>query len=294
MTRPVFILTGPTASGKSSLAIGLARIFPFEIVNADSLQFFRGLDIGSAKPSREELGSVPHHLIDVLEADGEATAAWFAVEGARAIESIAVRGRIPLVVGGAGFYLRALERPPLAPPTRFESEAPADDYRYLEAHDPEAARKIHPNDRYRVARAVSLLRRGERPSERWAAAGACPPRFDTRWLAPAWERAELYARIDRRLDEMFARGLLAETEGILRRTPGALPRLTRSIGYRQALAILRENASPTAAIAEAKTRSRQYAKRQMTWLRRESRIAWISGTNPFLEAKTFIERSLPA
>lgn len=292
MNPRVFILAGPTASGKSSLALDLAARFPFEIVNADSLQLFRHLDIGSAKPTPEERKKVPHRMINVLDPDQPATAGWFAKEVRQVISDITDRNKIPLVVGGSGFYLRALEHPPKATPTSFLINDSGDDYEYLKTQDPETAKKIHPNDRYRIARAVSLLRKGERPSERWNSARSEPAPFDLHWLGLEWDRKELYERIDRRMERMFERGLVEETRAVAEKFPNALSRLSRSIGYRQALGVLQEKKDPKAMVEEAKTRSRQYAKRQTTWFRRESRIIWISGKNPLSGAAREIERVL--
>lgn len=293
MIPQVVILVGPTASGKSSLAVELAKHFPLEIVSADSLQIFRHLNIGSAKPTEEELSSTPHHLIDVLDPDEEATSAWYAEEALSSIQEITRRKMIPLVVGGAGFYLRALEHPPKAEPTSFESEVTDEDYDYLLAHDPEAAKKIHRNDHYRIGRAISLIKSGELPSQKWKNAEEETSPIATHWFGLEWDRAKLYGRIDQRMEQMFALGLLDETEHIAKRFPKAIPRLARSIGYCQALSILKGEVTPNAAMEEAKMRSRQYAKRQLTWFRRESRIAWFSGKNALSDVVQEMERLYP-
>ncbi|MFH1261908.1 MAG: tRNA (adenosine(37)-N6)-dimethylallyltransferase MiaA [Pseudomonadota bacterium] len=293
MTTRLFILVGPTASGKTELALALAKKFPFEIVNADSLQIFRHLDIGTAKPTPEQLRSVPHHLIDVLDPHEPATAAWYAKEAVHTIAGIAGRNHLPLVVGGSGFYLRAIEHPPQAEATDFETSAVSEnDYEFLKTNDPEAARKIHPNDRYRIGRAVSLLRKGVHPSERWEAARNAPSPFETHWLGIDLPRDGLHRRIDRRMERMFSAGLIDETRNVLERFPASEKRLSRSIGYAQALRVVRGTAPLAPMIEEAKARSRQLAKRQITWFRRESRIASISGTNLFSDAVREIERVL--
>jgi tRNA dimethylallyltransferase len=293
MTTRLFILVGPTASGKTELALELAKRFPFEIVNADSLQIFRHLDIGTAKPTPEQLRSVPHHMIDVLNPDEPASASWYSKEVAHTIAGFTGRNKTPLLVGGSGFYLRAIEHPPQAEATDFETTEFSDrDYEFLKANDPKAAEKIHPNDWYRIGRAISLIRAGIRPSDRWAAAKNAPSPFETHWLGIDLPRDELHRRIDRRVDRMFQAGLMDETRNVLERFPDSEKRLARSIGYAQALRVIQRKASLSPMIEEAKARSRQFAKRQITWFRRESRIASISGTNLFSDAVREIERVL--
>jgi tRNA dimethylallyltransferase len=293
MIRTVFVLVGPTASGKTDAACSLAERFPLEVINADSLQIFRRLDIGSAKPTKEMRDSVPHHLIDQLDPDAEATAAWYAKEAAEAIRGVQRRKRIPLVVGGSGFYLRAMERPPKAPETAVDpSSVSSEDYALVKEQDPEAARRIHPNDRYRIARAVSLLRKGVRPSQQWSETGVQAPLFSTCWFGIQRERSAIHQRIESRVRWMFDHGLVEETRGVLQDFPNARTRLSRAIGYRQTLDLVEGRGRLPEAIEKAIFATRQYAKRQMTWFRKEARIRWFDPETDLPKIGAEVEKEL--
>jgi tRNA dimethylallyltransferase len=280
MKPPVLVLAGPTASGKTDLAIRMALELGVEPVNADGLQVFRKLDIGTAKPSKEELGNVPYHLLDVLDPDQPVTAGWYAREARRVIAEIHLRGRLPLLVGGSGFYLKALEHPPIAEPLPEKEIDPAEAHLRLSKADPEAARRIHPNDRYRLNRAIAILDRGDLPSELWKRAEAQESAYDFKWIGLRWERPELIDRINKRVAEMYRRGLVNETRSVLEAHPSARPRLERTIGYREALGVLKLDFGVEEAVERTGIATRQYAKRQMTWFKKESRIEWL----PYAEA----------
>ncbi len=278
MIPSVLVLAGPTASGKTALSISLAKEFPIEIVSTDSLQLFRYLDIGTAKPTASDRTIVPHYMIDTLNPDQSSSAAWFAREALASIRDICARKKIPLMIGGNGFYLRALERPPQSDVNEtLPLQIPLDEaYAEWEKRDPEGAHRIHPNDRYRIARAHSLLSQGILPSSLQRASAEQPPQLRMVWVGLACEREALYERIDLRLEHMFSDGLLKETEDVLAQFPNAKPKLKRAIGYRQAIDILEGNQTQSQGIQQAKEKSHQYAKRQMTWFRAEKRIPWLS------------------
>ncbi len=281
MKPAVLVLTGPTASGKTEVGIRLAREFGVELINADSLQVFRKLDVGTAKPTKEELGGVPYHLIDVLDPDEPATAAWYAEAARKTIGQIQARGNLPVLVGGSGFYLRAVEHPPMAKPAPQTDLSTEEAYRRLLEEDPEAARRIHPNDGYRVARAAALLAQGLRPSDLWKNAADAKPPFHMIWVALQWPKSELTSRIHRRVSDMFAKNLVDETRSVLEGHPLSRSRLERTIGYREAVNVLEKEWSIDRAVEQARTATRQYAKRQMTWFRKEPRIEWINPTEAF-------------
>ncbi|MBF0284916.1 MAG: tRNA (adenosine(37)-N6)-dimethylallyltransferase MiaA [Magnetococcales bacterium] len=283
----VFIM-GPTASGKSGLALAAAEQLPVEILNADSVQIYRGFDLGSAKPSAEERRRVPHHLLDVAEAD-DPWSAWRYAEAARrtAGECLA-RGRLPLFVGGSGLYFRAVEQglspiPPIPPEiiTRIRDEGerwgwPALHQR-LQTLDPESARRLTPNDGQRIGRALSVREATGQTLASWQEEQGAGLGMPLLKLAPDWPRDVLYARIEARLDQMMAEGFLEEVRRLwsLGYDP-ALP-VMKAVGYRQLFQHVRGEIPLDRAVALAKQESRRYAKRQWTWLRREVGVVWFAG-----------------
>ncbi len=282
----ICVVAGPTASGKTSLAIALARRLGGEIVNADSQQVYRGLDVGTAKPSPEERAAAPHHLLDVVEPGEGMDAARFVGLADRAIVEIAGRGRLPVVAGGTGLYLRALlhgvvEAPGRDPAlrARLEEEAarlgrPALHAR-LAALDPAAAARIRPNDLVRIVRALEIAAGGRLPSELHAAHAFAADRYDAVLVALDPPRAALHARIDARVREMFAGGLLEEARALLARFPGALPPKL-PIGYPEAAACLRGELAIEEAIRRVQVAHRRYARRQIVWLRAERGVEWLA------------------
>jgi tRNA dimethylallyltransferase len=281
----IVVIAGPTASGKTALAVSLARRLGGEIVNADSQQVYRGLDVGTAKPTAEERAAVPHHLLDVVEPGEGMDAARFAALADAAISDIASRGRLPVVAGGTGLYLRALLHGVVAAPgrdpalrARLEEEAlrlgrPALHER-LRALDPAAAARIRPNDLVRVVRALEIAAGGRRPSELHAGHAFREDRYDAVLLALDPPRAELHARIGARVREMFAGGLLDEARALLARGGGALAgRLP--IGYAEAAACARGEIALEEAIRRVEVAHRRYARRQIVWLRKERGVEWV-------------------
>ncbi|MGO1068572.1 tRNA (adenosine(37)-N6)-dimethylallyltransferase MiaA [Lysobacter sp. CA199] len=294
--RPIAIaLMGPTASGKTALALDWAQRLDGEIVSVDSALVYRGLDIGAAKPSAQEQARVPHHLIDLRDPWQTYSAAEFAVDARRAMAQIAERGRVPILAGGTGLYFHALlqglsDMPEADPDTRARIAAEAAElgwdamHAQLAAIDPEAAARIHATDAQRIQRALEVHRLSGRSISEWRRAPASVPRLPFRVLklvlAPA-ERAVLHQRIERRFDQMLDAGFLDEVRG-LRELPGlrAHPRplelpAIRAVGYRQAW----EHLDGAYAAAEFRERgiyaTRQLAKRQLTWLRGELDARWF-------------------
>jgi len=282
MTRaPLLVLAGPTASGKSALALALAREFPLEIVNADSLQVYRRMDIGTAKPSREERMEVPHHLIDVADPDEPYNAGRFVKEAEGAIAAIRERGNVPIVVGGTGMYVRALLRglDPLpsdpavrkALDMRWEEEGGAGLHAELARIDPETAARVHPADRVRVVRALEITAvAGAVPSRvRAAWGGGDPPAHRVLFLALGPQREDLYRRIDARTEGMFRRGLLDEVRDLLALGYGRELKPMCALGYRHAVAHLLDGVPLAETVEAVKRDTRRYAKRQETWLSAE-------------------------
>lgn len=281
MTAPrIVVLTGPTASGKSDLAMALARSFPVEIVNADSMQVYRFLDIGTAKPSPRERAEVPHHLIDVADPDEPYNAGRYVADADRAISGIVSRGKTPLIVGGTGMYIRALLRgldPAPADPVvraeldrRWVEEGGGTLHAELARVDPETASRVHPSDRLRVVRALEIAMVAGVPAGKsrtaWAAArGRYRPLFVALWPG----REVLYRRIDARTEGMFRKGLVNEVRRLLDMGYGRTLKPMGGLGYRQAVAHLLDGIPLDEAVESTKRDTRRYAKRQRTWLAAE-------------------------
>jgi tRNA dimethylallyltransferase len=280
------VVAGPTASGKTALAIRLAERVGGEIVNADSQQVYRGLDVGTAKPTPGERAAAPHHLLDVVEPGEGMDAARFVALADAAIAGIAARGRVPIVAGGTGLYVRALLHGVVAAPgrdpalrARLEEEAarlgrPALHAR-LAAIDPAAAARIRPNDLVRIVRALEIAAGGKLASALHAEHAFQPQRYDAVLVALDPPRPVLHARIDLRVREMFAGGLLDEARALLARFGDApLPRLP--IGYPEAIACARGTLSLEEAIRRVQVAHRRYARRQVVWLRAERGVEWLT------------------
>jgi len=273
-------LLGPTASGKSALAMRLATRLPAEIVSVDSAQVYRGMDIGTAKPSPAERAQVPHHLIDLIDPTGSYSAGRFRADAIAAVQGILERGRVPLLVGGTMLYYRALAQgidalPAADPALRaaIDAEARARGWPALHAElarlDPATARRLKPTDAQRIQRALEVCRASGRPlSALHSTPGAAPPfRLAALALVPA-ERARLHARIAERFERMLAAGLVEELRALRARCAldAALPSM-RCVGYRQAWAFLEGELDRAALRDKGVAATRQLAKRQLTWLR---------------------------
>ncbi len=280
---PAWYLVGPTAVGKSAIALALAERIGGEIISVDSMQVYRGLDIGTAKPAAAERARVRHHLIDIAELAEAFDAARFVRLAEAADADIRARGKFPIYCGGTGFYLKALlsglgEAPPADSVLRAELEAAplANLLAELERADPATFEKIDRQNPRRVVRAVEVIRLTGRPfSEQqsdWQPVGAGLPTL----IAFSREPAGLRQRIETRVDEMFAAGLVAETRQLLERGLAGNRTALQAIGYRQVAEHLRGERSLTETIAHVKTKTWQFARRQATWLRRHLRPRWIS------------------
>jgi len=280
----VAVVAGPTASGKTGLAVSLARLVGGEIVNADSQQVYRGLDVGTAKPTAEERAAAPHHLLDLVDpGEGMDAARWVALADA-AVREIAARGRLPIVVGGTGLYLRALlhgvvDAPGRDPELRARLEAEAERsgraalHRRLAEVDPEAAARIRENDLVRVVRALEIAASGRTQSALFADHRFAPRRYRYRFLALDVPREELHRRIGARAAAIARGGIVEEARALLGGEGGGSARLP--IGYPDALACARGEISPDELAGRIATLHRRYARRQVVWLRREQDVEWI-------------------
>ena len=283
--RPFVAILGPTASGKSGLALDIARDRDGEIVNCDSVQVYRGFDIGTAKLPTEARREIPHHLIDIRDAEETFSAGDFAEQGRRALFEISARRKLPVVAGGTGFYLRALLYGLFSGPGRWPElrerllqRESGKLRRILERLDPPAAARIHPNDRNKLIRAVEVCLSAHQPMTDLQRRGR-DPLIGYRQLLLMLDppREELYSRINQRCREMFETGLLQEVESLLGRGVPESSQGMRAVGYREAVQVLRGSLSLEDAIRAAQQATRNYAKRQWTWFRKEKSIQTLSG-----------------
>ena len=282
------VIVGPTGSGKTALSLALAVQFRGEIVNCDSVALYRGFEIGTAKPSAEERARAPHHLLDIVEPTAVFTAGDYAQAARRVVTEIAARGRLPIVVGGSGLYLRAFLEGLFAGPKRSEqlrarlreiAQSKGSPYlhRILVRLDPAAAGRIHPNDAAKLIRAIEVCLEARRKmTEMWQHGRDPLTGFRILRIGLDPERGALYERINRRSRRMFDSGLVEETERLIERY-GASPPPMQSLGYKQAVQLLRGEVDRESAIAAAQQAHRNYAKRQMTWFRREPDVHWLRG-----------------
>lgn len=297
---PLVVICGPTAAGKTDAALALAECFDLEVISADSRQVYRGMDIGTAKPTAEERARVPHHLLDVVWPHEPFDAARFATLGAAAIDGVLARGRLPVLVGGTGLYIRALTEglvdvPGADPLVRHRldevaaREGCAVLYQRLREVDPAAAALLHPNDRIRIVRALEVYELSGRPLSDWQQAhGFRERRYRLLKIALAPPRDELYQRIDSRARIMFETGLIEETQALL--TAGYDPRLKalQTIGYREAFRLIEGQISREVALAELQQATRRYAKRQLTWFRADSEMIWVDSVKDSAKIHTLI------
>ena len=280
----LIVIAGPTGSGKSNLALRLAQALGGEIVNYDSVQIYRGFDIGSAKPSPEQRALVPHHLYDIVDADDEFNASDYARAAREVCADIHARGKRAVLAGGTFFYLRALLSGLPAMPGRDEElrarigaiarrpRGPERLHRWLSKIDPRSGRKIAAADRHRVERALEVWIRSRKPISSWEREES--EEFPSIKLALAPERSRLGAILDERVEAMYRDGLIEETRALLERFPPTA-RPFGTIGYKEAAAVVRGEITEAAALAETRRRTRAYAKRQMTWLRSERNVQWL-------------------
>ena len=284
---PVAAVVGPTATGKTRLAVELALRFGGEVVSADSMQIYRGLTVGTAKPTPEEMRGVPHHLVDFLDPSEPFSVADYVRLASRAVAGIRARGKLPLVVGGTGLYVSSLLGGLRFSPegrddalrgelrSRAEREGPQALWEELNAFDPESAARIHPNNVGRVIRAVEVYRTtGVTMSEQVRCSREAPPPYDAAVIGlTCRDRAKLYGAIDRRVDAMMRAGLPDEARRVFSMEhPGTA---AQAIGYKEFFPYFRGECSLEEAVAAVKRESRRYAKRQLTWFRRVEGIQWL-------------------
>ena len=289
MAEKIICVVGPTACGKTRLGVLLAKKYDGEVVSADSMQIYKGMTIGTAAPTEDEMEGVPHHMIAVADPAEQWSAARYAQAAIPIVEDILARGKRPILVGGTGLWLDAVVkghgfaggcaggavRKELQ--DRLAREGIGELLEELRQVDPEAAERLHPADTKRILRALEVYREtGKTISAHNAETAALPPRYDAVWIGLQFrDRADMKALIDRRVDKMVEAGLLDEVRSLLQ---SGLPRdatALQAIGYKELLRVLDGTATEAEAIAEVKLRSRQYAKRQLTWLRRNPDIRWI-------------------
>ena len=285
----VVCVVGPTASGKTKMGVALARRFGGEVVSVDSMQIYRGMTVGTAAPTAEEMEGIPHHMIAVADPAESWSVARYVREADRCVQDILRRGRLPVLVGGTGLWLDALIRGTdfaegcqgtatrQALQRRMETEGSAVLLDELRQIDPEAAAKLHLRDEKRIIRALEVWQEtGETITAHDRRTRETPPRYDAVYIGLDFaNRQDLRDRIDRRVDKMVEQGLLREVRSLL--SAGLPPDATalQAIGYKQFLAVDRGEITVAEAVEEVKLRSRQYAKRQLTWLRRNGAIHWL-------------------
>lgn len=288
---PLVAIVGPTGAGKSDLALSIAREFGGEIVNCDSLQVYRYFDIGTAKLPLEHRCGIPHHLIDIVNPDEVFTAGEYARDARRVIADISGRGRLPVIAGGTGFYLRALIDGLFSGPARDqkvrdrlasrERRRPGSLHQILRRLDPPAAGKIHANDVPKVTRALEVCLLTRRPVTELFAEGRDAFRgYRTLKICLSPDRDALYGNLDLRCAQMFEGGLIEEVRSILARGFPPTCKPFESHGYKQALQLLNGELTPKEAVFYAQRNTRRYAKRQVTWFRKEARTEWLRGFGP--------------
>ena len=306
----IICIAGPTASGKTALAVELAKELNGEVVSCDSMQIYKGMDIGTAKPTPGEMQGIPHHMIDVAEPDEDFSVSRYCSLAAPSVDDILSRGKTAIIAGGTGLYMDSLIQgndfapfPSTGVRERLEQEAEAQGIQVLfdrlAAVDPEAAGKLHLSDRKRIIRALEVyLETGETITAHNRKTQLIPPRYSPLWLGLDFEnRADLYGRIDRRVGLMLEQGLIAEIQGLL--AAGIPPKCTamQAIGYKEFVAALKGECTIGEAADQVRQASRRYAKRQLTWFRRNRKIHWLirqegrSGGEILAAARRFLQEN---
>ena len=308
MPPKIVVICGPTASGKTRLAVELALAHGGEVVSADSMQIYRTMNIGTAKPTPEEMRGVPHHMLDVADPEEDFSVARYVGQARTCVDDILARGRLPIVAGGTGLYIDSLlsgrDFAPFDPDSalrgqlerEFAQKGGQAMLNELEKVDPEAARRLHPNDAKRIVRALEVFRStGKTITQHNLDTQAIPPRYEAVTLALAFERREdMWARIDRRVDQMMDMGLVEEVRGLLARGVPDKCTAMQAIGYKEMVGALRSGDDVYAGAEEIKLRSRQYAKRQLTWFGRNPAANWYrwSAEPDFMEALRYSTEKL--
>ena len=286
---PVLVVCGPTGSGKTALALSLAEKFPLEIISADSRQVYRRMDIGTAKATSFEQAVIPHHMIDLVDPDQEFSVADFVDLARPLISQITARGNIPCIVGGTGLYIRALLGGLADLPSadqklrkqlhqREQEEGAGSLYRELQQVDPVAAAEIHPNNLIRIVRALEVcIVSGRKISELKAEHSFSEQPYRVLKLAPDFPRSELYSRINQRTGQMLSSGLVDEVRGLVEDYSFELKTL-QTLGYREVVRYLIAEINAEQMSDDIQKHTRQYAKRQLTWFRKEADIIWVDSS----------------
>ena len=277
-------IAGPTASGKTSLSIALAKELDAEIVSCDSMQVYRRMDIGTAKPSPEEREGIPHHMLDVAEPSEDFSVSRYCEMATPIVDSILAKGKTCIIVGGTGLYMDSLIRgnafapfPSTGMREKLEAQPIEEVFSQLQAVDPEAAARLHLSDKKRIIRAMEVyLETGETITAHNQRTQSIPPRYNPLWFALEDEnRQDLYDRIDRRVEVMLEMGLVQEIRDLLDSGIPASCTAMQAIGYKEFLAAMEGKISVSEAAAQVQQASRHYAKRQLTWFRRNPNIHWL-------------------
>lgn len=289
MKKLVLFIVGPTAVGKTALSLQLAAKYDGEIISGDSMQVYRGMDIGTAKVSEEERASVPHHLIDICDPSESFTVSMFQQRASAAIADIHARGKVPIVVGGTGLYVESLcyqfgfaEGEPNQEvrdqlQTRIEAEGSEALHRELQHVDPEAAEKIHSNDARRIIRALEVWHTTGTKFSAGSTRKESP--YDAVWIGLTMDRAVLYERIEKRIDLMFEQGLVNEVKHLVHTYANQLPTSLQALGYKEVVRWLQGEYAYERAVELLKRDTRHFAKRQLSWFRRMQEIHWMDCTN---------------
>ena len=288
MSKKIVVICGPTASGKTALSIALAKAFNGEVVSADSMQIYRRMDIGTAKPTKQEMDGVPHHMLDVAEPGEAYSVSRYVEEATACVEDILARGKLPIICGGTGLYIDGLIRGTDYQPAgtdngireqlegEWEAQGAEEMMARLAAVDPDSAARLHLSDKRRILRALEVyLATGETITAHNARTKEIPPRYEAVMIGLNTEpRQILYDRIDRRVGIMLEQGLLQEVKCLLE--DGLLEgTAAQAIGYKELLAYFRGEMTLETAADLIRQKSRNYAKRQLTWFRRDERVKWI-------------------
>ena len=301
----VYFVVGPTASGKTATAIRLAQCLDGEVVSADSMQIYTGMDIGTAKPDMAERQGIVHHMIDVVAPDALYSAAQFQQDAQTVIADMLQRGRVPIVAGGTGLYVHALRYPMAFTETAADrciraelatwadAHTPAELHDRLRQADPERAARLHENDRKRILRALEVFHATGTPMSAYGQFEKLQPEspYECRLLGMMWERADLYQRIEQRVEDMMAAGLLEEVRGLMKYDAG-LPAM-QALGYKELRMHLMGACTLSEAVTAVKQGTRRLAKRQMTWFRRDVDIQWMSYEDNIDIVERFLQQYKP-
>lgn len=275
----VIAIVGATASGKTAYAIELAKKVDGEIISADSRLVYKGFDIGTAKPTKAEQDEIPHHMIDIVEPEFEYSAGLYKTQAKKAIEDILSRGKTPIIAGGTGLYIDILLKnytlPQIEANHQLRNElkklSKEDLYETLLKLDPQAGESIDINDGKKVIRAIEIIKTSGKTLKE--ARGIADSEYNIEWLGRNFDRETLYSRINKRVDIMVESGLIDETKALLLKH-GRIPNLVNTIGYREIIGFLDNNYSLDEALELLKKNTRNYAKRQLTWFRKNENISW--------------------